>query len=240
MREMPKPAGNMLAVAIFIFQISLFGLILQLTAPLAYGAQPAELPDLENGLKQSSSIWHVNSLEQSKGELMAKSPPTHEEINLEGNNTSAAVTDLKAFNSVKERDINCETQQNAEENDGQFVNSLDVSVSGSAGQAEEVWPGDPEIGDVEAIVDEAFGSGQPAGQEQLSGQGEIGESRSSKSGDRRDGRDLFSNNLDIDVHGITVSAVNTVEGGSAVATSNIIIKPVQMIVIPPEVEAKLK
>ena len=171
---------------------------------------------------------------------MAKNRPTHEEINLEGNNTSAAVADLKAFNCVKERDINCETQQNADQNGGQFVNSLDVRVSGGAGQAEEVWPGDPEMRDVETIVDEALGSNQPTGQEQLSGLGEMGDPSSSKRSDRGDGRDLFSNNLDIDVHGITVSAVNTVEGGSAVATSNIIIKPVQMIVIPPEVEAKLK
>lgn len=240
MREMPKPAGNMLAAATFICQICLSCLLLQLLMPPGFCAQPADLPDLENDLKKSVSNWHVTSLDNSRGGLMPASPPSYEEINLEGSNTSAAVADLKAFNSVKERDINCETQQNAEENDGQFVNSLDVSVSGSAGQAEEVWPGDPEIGDVEAIVDEAFGSSQPAGQEQLSGQGEIGNSRSSKSGDRRDGRDLFSNNLDIDVHGITVSAVNTVEGGNAVATSNIIIKPVQMIVIPPEVQAKLK
>jgi len=48
------------------------------------------------------------------------------------------------------------------------------------------------------------------------------------------------NYLNIDVHDISVSAVNTMKGGSAVATSNIIIEPVQMIVCPPEVNAKLK
>jgi hypothetical protein len=42
------------------------------------------------------------------------------------------------------------------------------------------------------------------------------------------------------VNGITVSAINTVEGGSAVATSNIVIKPVQIIISPSEVEEKLK
>ena len=35
--------------------------------------------------------------------------------------------------------------------------------------------------------------------------------------------------MNIEVSGITVNAINTVEDGSAVATSNIIIKPVQVI-----------
>ena len=50
----------------------------------------------------------------------------------------------------------------------------------------------------------------------------------------------IGNNLNIDVSGISVSAINTVQGGSAVATSNIIIKPVQIIICPSEVEEKLK
>jgi hypothetical protein len=50
---------------------------------------------------------------------------------------------------------------------------------------------------------------------------------------------LLGNSINVDVHDISVSAINTVEGGSAVATSNIIIKPVQMIICPSEVEAKL-
>jgi len=50
----------------------------------------------------------------------------------------------------------------------------------------------------------------------------------------------LGNSLSIDVHGIYVSAVNTVPGGNAVATSNIIIEPVQIIVYPSEVEEKLK
>jgi hypothetical protein len=50
----------------------------------------------------------------------------------------------------------------------------------------------------------------------------------------------LGNNLDIDIRGVSVSAINTVKGGSAVATSNIIIKPVQIIICPSEVEEKLK
>jgi len=48
------------------------------------------------------------------------------------------------------------------------------------------------------------------------------------------------NYLNVEVSGIIVNAINTVEGGSAVATSNIVIEPVQTIVYAPEVEAKLR
>ena len=53
-------------------------------------------------------------------------------------------------------------------------------------------------------------------------------------------REPYGNYLGIDVRGITVSAINTMERGSAVATSNIIINPVQIIDLAPEVEEKLK
>ena len=39
--------------------------------------------------------------------------------------------------------------------------------------------------------------------------------------------------MNIDVSGISVTALNTVEGGSAVATSNIIIRPVQISIHKP-------
>ena len=53
-------------------------------------------------------------------------------------------------------------------------------------------------------------------------------------------REPYGNYLGIDVSGITVSAINTMERGSAVATSNIIINPVQIFDLAPEVEEKLK
>ncbi len=56
----------------------------------------------------------------------------------------------------------------------------------------------------------------------------------------REKRDLYGNYLGIDVRGISVSAINTIDGGSAVATSNIIINPVQIIDLAPEVEEKLR
>jgi hypothetical protein len=58
------------------------------------------------------------------------------------------------------------------------------------------------------------------------------------------GRELDNNDvgnyLRIDVHDISVSAINTMQGGNAVATSNIIIEPVQIIVCPSEVGVKLE
>jgi len=50
----------------------------------------------------------------------------------------------------------------------------------------------------------------------------------------------LGNYSNIDVSGIDVKAINTVEGGSAVATSNIVIEPVQIVNCPGEVEEKLK
>lgn len=54
-------------------------------------------------------------------------------------------------------------------------------------------------------------------------------------GDRR----YAGNYLTVNVHDITVSAINSMPDGNAVATSNIIIEPVQTILIPSEVNQKL-
>jgi len=50
----------------------------------------------------------------------------------------------------------------------------------------------------------------------------------------------FLNHLDIRVSGVSVRAINTVEGGNATATSNIIIEPVQIIQIPCQAADKLR
>ena len=67
----------------------------------------------------------------------------------------------------------------------------------------------------------------------------LGDERRVSSAPRSSTRRL-ENNMDIDVSGISVRAINTVPGGKATATSNIIIKPVQILVCPSEVEEKLK
>jgi hypothetical protein len=65
---------------------------------------------------------------------------------------------------------------------------------------------------------------------------------SGKGNDKSVDSDLHhaGNYLEIDVHDISVSAINTMQGGNAVATSNIIIEPLQIIVCPSEVDEKLK
>lgn len=91
-----------------------------------------------------------------------------------------------------------------------LANSLDISIKGAGDNA-----GDEQHEDI--LEDRNV--------QQLSG------GHRAKSG---------GNYLNVEVSGITVNAINTVEGGSAVATSNIIIEPVQTIILAPEVEAKLK
>jgi hypothetical protein len=60
------------------------------------------------------------------------------------------------------------------------------------------------------------------------------------SSDYRTSTRRLGNNMNIDVSGISVRAINTVPGGKAIATSNIVIKPVQILIYPFEVEEKLK
>jgi hypothetical protein len=158
---------------------------------------------------------------------MPSSHPLKEEIVLNGSRARAYVDDLKAINGVAQRDIIYEQEQNREDESSCLVNSIDIRESGND-QDKKVWPEDS-LGhnDIEGLVDNAFNSrddnssidGQPFGFNDLK---------------------QLGNRMDIDVSGITVSAINTVQGGSAVATSNILIKPVQVIVFPSEVEEKLK
>ncbi len=70
--------------------------------------------------------------------------------------------------------------------------------------------------------------------------------KSCLSDDRRGPRDSrtsthrLGNKMNIEVSGISIRAINTVPGGKAMATSNIVIRPVQILVCPSEVEEKLK
>jgi hypothetical protein len=149
-------------------------------------------------------------------DLVLRSEPVKESILLEGTHPTEHVNDLKAMNAVKQRDIAYgETQINGT-NPEELVNSMSVSVEGGQSKKESTMD-DFENYDPEKIVDNSLNSAMNNGN-QKSNPG---------------------NYLNIDVSGITVSAINTVEGGSAAATSNIIIKPVQLIVNHPEVAEKL-
>jgi hypothetical protein len=208
MSKILGPAGFVLAGFTFIC----------LCAVLAASAaeMPSNLPDLQSEFKESISMRH-------NSEFTPQSLPSKEKISLEGSHSARRISDLKAVNAVRVRDIVCNEVQNGDPNAMGLMNSLDVSVTGRQEESEKAWPEEKREDDVEKVVDNALNA-------------------SLESSGNYEGSELerLGNNLDIDVHGISVSAINTVKGGSAVATSNIIIKPVQIIICPSEVEEKLK
>jgi hypothetical protein len=122
------------------------------------------------------------------------------------------VRDLLAINSLKQRDLLYKDSQDGDPSYLGEVNSQNIGVSGKGK--------DNSVGKVAQMEWQEDG---------ISGR-ELENSDTHHAG----------NYLSIDVHDISVSAINTMQGGNAVATSNIIIEPVQIIVCPSEVDAKLK
>lgn len=222
MNKMRRPASLVLVGVIFIY------LCIMLAAS---GAELTNLPDLQSMLKESISLSHAFCLQSRGTEFMPQGQSSKEKISLEGPHSLALVSDLTAINAVKERDIVCNEAQNGDQNAMGLVNSLDVTVTDQQGELDKIWLEESRADTVEMIVDDAFNVSQQSSEN-------YGLSR----GQKADGFPQmgFGNNLDIDVHGISVSAINTVKGGSAVATSNIVIKPVQIIICPSEVKEKLK
>lgn len=162
---------------------------------------------------------------ENANDLMPHSSPTSEKAVLNGSDPVAQVKDLSAINSIKERDLICGESQQAGSGGQDLANSMNVRVAGEGSGAKVDWS-DVRRGDVdiEDLVNNALGKET----RKNATRGAI------SAGPGRQG-----NYLNIDVSGISVSAINTVQGGSAVATSNIIIKPVQIIVPPAEVSEKL-
>ncbi|MFB3766099.1 MAG: hypothetical protein ACE14P_12755 [Methanotrichaceae archaeon] len=161
-------------------------------------------------------------------DIMPHLQPTKETILMNSSNPNVQLSDLKAMNSFKQRDVTYEGYQRKDQTSESFVNSMDAHVSGEQGK-KELHSQEFNNDNIEKHVDDAVASGM----NKAFGAGTIG-------ADGVPGGKRAGNYMDIDVSGITVSAINTVAGGSAVATSNIIIKPVQVIIYPPEVEEKLK
>lgn len=215
-------------------------------------AVEADLPDLQKEMKDSLK----GNLERSHGSAMGKlqihgdtitfpwsqrytsgsSPaplmsvpsPSKEKIILNETDPKGVVSDLTAINSIQERDVIYDGRQRGDPGSQDLSNSLEISVTGK----EEVddrsisWNMKDASADIEKVVDEAMNRDRGYGAERSN----MTKSRSAP----------LANNMIIDVSGISVSAINTVKGGSATATSNIIIRPVQIIVCPSEVEEKLK
>jgi hypothetical protein len=156
--------------------------------------------------------------------IMPSSPPQKEEISMNGPQSQVSVQDLKAMNSVKERDVVYEDYQQGDSNASGLLNSRDIQIVGPAGQGDA---GQKDVlGDnIERLVDGALACSmnRAKGEKSVSLYGQS-----------------LGNNLNIEVSGISVSAINTAEGGNAVANSNIIIKPVQVISTPSEVDEKIR
>ena len=154
--------------------------------------------------------WHGSSLPGRPAiPKPASMSPVREEIIMDANNSSASLDDLLVINSVKERDVVERSSQNGDPEDGGLSNALSIDVGGGDGQGDET-------SNYEA---ESIKTGGP---------------------DFRHGDLKYAGNyLTVNVHDIKVMAVNNMPDGNAVATSNIVIEPVQTIVMPSEVHQKL-
>jgi hypothetical protein len=152
---------------------------------------------------------------------MTSSRPVNEEIDMTGANSKEKVQDIEAINAVKQRTIVYDDVQRGDGVDK--GNSMNIEITGNGQEKQSTMEMDDDLWNaIEEKVDSAF--------------------ISSNQGSRDNTGSIRSqvNNLDIDVSGISVSAINTVPGGTAIATSNIIIEPVQIIVESSEASVKLK
>jgi len=225
MEKIQGPTGRLLVGAVFI--------CLLISQSACAAESPSNLPDLQKGLKESQSRpfnqdhreWGIGPLHPS--DLRPDLMPTKERIALNESDSSEQVSDLTAMNAARERDIIYDGTQYGDPNAQGLANSLDIAVTGQE-ETKKIFPNENwDDSYIDQIVDSALSTSMKNGGKN----GQLARSTQSQP---------LGNNLDIDVSGISVRAINTVPGGSAVATSNIIIKPVQIIICPSEVEEKLK
>ena len=221
MKKMPGPIGLLLMGATFICFCVMFG--------ASASGVSSSLPDLQSELQQSSfaNFGHPGQIQEMQNrlrELMPRTLPTKERIHLQGSSSRGSVSGLKAVNCVRQRDIVYDEAQDGDPALQGQANSLAVSITGQDEARSDSIGWDGSGDGIEKMVDSAFNN-----------------RIKSKEKDSKIARSTaLGNNMDIDVSGISVSAINTVEGGSAIATSNIIINPVQMVISPSQVEEKLK
>ena len=180
---------------------------------------PGQLSNREPGV----GIFHPD--------LMTHSSPVNEHIAMDNSHPEQQVQNIYALNTNIKRDIVFDDTQSGDPKEEGLKNSMNIAINGN-GQTpskDNTWI-DSESDDngIENMVDNAMVSkqhGDPVNYQSHSGSPE---------------QQRLGNYLNIAVSGINVQAINTVENGNAVATSNIEIKPIQIINCPPEVEEKLK
>ena len=153
---------------------------------------------------------------------MPSSRPVNEKIAMTGDNSKEKVQDIEAINTVKQRTIVYDDVQRGDGVDK--GNSMNIEISGNGQEKQSLMDMNDDFGNaIEEKVDSAFIS-----------------SMNQESRDKTGSIRSQINNLNIDVSGVSVRAINTVPGGTAIATSNIRIEPVQIIVEPSEASEKLK
>jgi hypothetical protein len=169
-----------------------------------------------------------SGLEILPPDLMPHSPPVKQHIDMNNSHPEQQVQDMYAMNTNMQRDIVFDDTQRGDPKQKGLKNSRDVAIKGNGqGQPKNNDGSSNDMG-IENLVDNAMSSQQQDGPVYSQSQGGS------------PGQQRLGNYMNIDVSGINVQATNTVEGGSAIATSNIEIKPEQIINCPPEVDEKLK
>jgi hypothetical protein len=226
MEKIPGPTGRLLVGAVFS--------CLLISQSAAAADLPSNLPDLQKELKESQS-GRFNQDHREWGMMQLHTPylrpdlmPSRERIALNESDSSEQVSDLTAMNAARERDIIYDGKQYRDADTQSLANSLDIAVTEQEGTKKIFENGNLNDGYIDQIVDSALST-------KMENEGKNGQPAKISTRPQP-----LGNNLDIDVSGISVRAINTVQGGSAVATSNIIIKPVQIIICPSEVSEKLK
>ena len=145
-------------------------------------------------------------------------PPSNEEIIMSGADSRENVNDILSLNSAQERTIKYGDVQTSPDGD----NSMDIEISDIEEESSRMDLAEDFEDVLEEEVDAAISSGIDNGSSNISGPASI-----------------QSNNLNILVRDISVTAINTINGGTATAISNIIIEPVQ-IINPSQVSDKLR
>jgi hypothetical protein len=182
---------------------------------------PAENHDdlgIMPGTMQPSELW-PSEFHKSKFALAQELQSTDETI-LNESHPQTNVQDLTAINCIESRNIIYEDLQT---NQTEKSNFIDIQVKGNLRDKKNVFENDYIL---ETFIENAVESGLKKSDGQYKANSEFL--------DKNPG-----NYLDIEVTGITVTAINNVPGGSAVANSDIIIKPVQIINYLSEVQEKL-
>jgi hypothetical protein len=241
MKKILGPTGAMLVGAVFVFlMLCMSSSAQQLSAPdslIKMKEFHSSFVDTQQELKAGAPElsgntpgfpWAFRMLGHNRPDFMPRSEPVEETISLGGDHPEEQLQDLKAFNAVQKKDVVYSEMQNGSANSSGLANALEVCITGKGQDKKEYSEYGLGDNNFEQCVDNKFRLSPK------NGNGDDVISRGSS------GSNLPGNYMNIDVSGVTVSAINTVEGGSAVATSHIIIKPVQLIIYHPEVEEKLR